>query len=111
MNTSPDLDALVAERARLKADADDATTRIKEIDNVLREQLTYGKHPHAGVTVSIEHNRRINEGRFRDAYPVDRHPDLWKVTVAPDLTKIRDVIAPADLDSFYDEGQPKVVVR
>lgn len=106
----PDFDALVAERTQLKAIADDAATRIKQIDDQLRD-LGYGTHPYAGVRVSIERNRRLDVDRFKTAYPVAEHSDLYKVTVDPDPTMIRALIAPADLDAFYNEGTPKVVVR
>ncbi|WAC65158.1 hypothetical protein OVA14_07090 [Agrococcus sp. SL85] len=106
----PDFDAIVAERTQLKAIADDAATRIKQIDDQLRD-LGYGSHPYAGVRVSIEHNRRLDADRFQRAYPPATHAALYKVTVAPDLTAIKEQIAPADLDAFYNEGTPKVVVR
>lgn len=111
MNTTGlDYDQLVAERTRLKATADDAAQRIKQIDDQLRD-LGYGTHQYAGVRVSIERNRRLDVARFRDAYPVDKHPELWKVTVDPDTAAVREHIAPADLDPFYNESTPKVVIR
>ena len=108
--TTPDYEALVAERTALKANADDALQRVKQIDDQLRD-LGYGPPPLAGVRVSIEHNRRLNASRLRDAYPVDKHPDLWKITVDPDTTAIKAAIAPNELDGFYDESTPKVVIR
>lgn len=104
-------DALVAERARLRADIDQATARVAEIDAAIRDHHDYGVREYAGLRVSVERNRRLNADRFRGAFPVDKHPDLWKVTVAPDTAAIKDRIAPHDLDAYYDEATPKVVVR
>jgi hypothetical protein len=113
MNTTPDVDfdALIAERATLKADIDAATARVKDIDQQIRDHHDYGTYEYAGLRVGIERNRRLDVARFRDAYPVDKHPELWKVTVDPDTAAVREHIAPADLDPFYNEGAPKVVVR
>ena len=109
--TVPDFDALTAERAALKAGIDQATDRVKEIDGLIRDHHGYGVYEYAGLRVGVERNRRLDADRFRNAYPIDRHPTFWKVTVTPDTAAIKDRIAPADLDPFYDEGQPIVRVR
>lgn len=110
--TTPDLnwDALVAERAALKATAEQAVARIKDIDAEL-VTLGYGTHPCAGLKVTIGHNRTLDRDAFTAAYPVKDHPALYKVTVTPDLDAVKQNIAPAALDAFYREGAPKVVVK
>lgn len=112
MNTTTiDWDALISERAALRADIDQATARVADIDNEIREHHTYGTTEYAGLRVTVSRNRRLDAERFRAAYPVDKHPDYWKIAVTPNTDVIKEHVAPADLDAYYTEGQPKIVVK
>ena len=57
----------------------------------------------------MQHNRRLNPGRFQQAFPVAQYPYLYKPAV--DTTAIKEHLAPKALDAFYDEGRPVVRVR
>lgn len=106
--TDIDLDAITAERAQLVALIDELTQRKNAIDDVYREHLVFGTHTLAGLRVSVQHNRRLDNAAIMQAYPVTACPELYKPTI--DTTAVKKYIAPVDLDAFYLDGTPKVVV-
>lgn len=96
-----ELAALQADKARLEA-------REKELKKILRD-LDYGSHEIAGVTVSVQPNRRIDPGLFEDRYPVAKWPQFWKPGV--NTTQVRKQLAPAEIEELSTEGEPRVVLK
>lgn len=98
----------VARRVELKETIDRLNQEVALIDDRLR-QHDYGNYDAGDWTLQLQHSRTLNGGRFAEAYPVTKFPELYKAV--PDTAAIKEHIAPVALDAFYDEGRPKVVVK
>lgn len=99
---------IVREYTTIRHDIDTLTARKKEIEKVLRD-LDFGNHQIAGVTIQIQHNRRIDPVLFAERYPVTKHPKLWKPGV--NTTEARKQLAPTEIDELSREGEAKVVLK
>lgn len=53
--------------------------------------------------------RRLDEARFRQAYPVEKYPELYKAP-APDSTAIKHELGGKVLDEFYGAPGPRQVI-
>lgn len=104
-----DHEQLVKEYVALDEQRAGINERMDAIKHELRT-LGTGSHPIAGVTVSISPNRRIDETRVANLYPISSHPELY--TAKPDTKKLRQELPAKVVDSLMtDVGEPRVSVR
>lgn len=102
------LETDVARKIEIKDQMERLQQELDAIDDRLREQ-GYGEHEAGAWNVLVQHNRRLNAGRFKDAFPVARYPHLYSPSV--NTAAIKEHLAPKDLEQYYDEGRPVVRVR
>lgn len=98
----------VRELASVQADKSRLEAREKELKKILRD-LGPGSHDIAGVTVSVQANRRIDPALFEDRYPVAQWPQFWKPGV--NTAQVRKQLAPAEIEALSTEGEPRVVLK
>lgn len=96
-------------RAELKAQIETLDFEVKLIENRLRESFDYGSHPVGDYRVRIDHNRRMDTSAIESTHPVERFPHLYKAVI--NTAAVKDYFAPVDLEKFYVEGAPKLVVQ
>lgn len=99
---------LVREYAALRDDLERITARKKEIEKALRD-LDYGSHDIAGVTIQIQHNRRLDPALLEDRYPVAKFPHFYRPSV--NTAQVRKQLAPAEIDELSKEGDKKVLLK
>lgn len=99
---------LVREHVNITAELEPLNARKKEIEKALRD-LDYGSYDLAGVTVSIQHNRRLDKAAFAKKYPVIKHPNFY--TTAPNSAEIRKALSPNEIDELSTDGEKKVVIK
>lgn len=98
----------VKELASVQADKQRLEAREKELKKILRD-LDQGSHEIAGITVSVQPNRRIDPGLFEDKYPVAQWPHFWEPKI--NTTQVRKQLAPAEIEALSTEGEPRVVLK
>jgi hypothetical protein len=101
-------DELTQERAALAATVAQLQERITQIDDLYREHLEFGVHEFGGLKVSVQHNRRLDTKKVTAAYPVAQRPELYRPAI--DTTELKRHIAAIELEAFYNESTPRVVV-
>jgi hypothetical protein len=106
--TSMEIEGLASEYLRLGAQLEQLRDRQQAISDRLRA-LSFGTHRAGTALVCVQRNRRLSAENVQAAYPVARFPHLYKATL--DLTALRKHVAVNDLDAFYVDGAPRVVVR
>ena len=99
---------MVARRVEISEQLEQLEQEKQLIDDRLRE-LGQGTHDAGDWSVSVRVNRRLDPKAFEEAYPVVSFPQLYRP--APNLDAIKENVAPAQLDKFYRDGKPSVVVR
>jgi len=99
---------LVARRVTLREDLEYIQSQLDQIDEEIRAR-GIGNHPAGEWTVSVSPNRRLDPKRIEASYPVAQHPELYKPAV--DTAAVKRHIAAIDLEDFYTEYQPRVVVK
>jgi hypothetical protein len=106
--TAAQIENLASEYLRLGAQLEQLRDRQQAITDRLRA-LSFGTHKAGSASVCVQRNRRLSAENVQVAYPVARFPHLYKATL--DLTALRKHVAANDLDAFYIDGAPRVVVR
>jgi hypothetical protein len=101
-------DELTQERAALAATVAQLQERIGQIDDLYREHLDFGVHQFGGLKVSVQHNRRLDTKAVQAAYPVAQRPELYRPAI--DTTELKRHVAAVELEGFYNESAPRVVV-
>lgn len=99
---------LIERRLALKADLEYIQAGIDEIDDHFRERGV-GTHAAGRWSVQVRSSRRLDARAVEAAYPVAQHPELYKPAI--DTTALKDHIAPVDLDQFYVDNRPSIVVK
>ena len=97
-------------------------TRIDEqIDNLtqarqvivvelLRIHPDDGKHDAGDIAVKVNRSRRLDLKAVESKYPRDQRPELYDDTPRVTTAKVREHIAPADLEPFLTESAASVKV-
>lgn len=99
---------LAARKVELKEQQERIVQELALIDDKFRE-LGLGNHDAGDWTVQVRTNRRINNAAVEQAFPVVQFPHFYKPAVNLDALKAN--LAPVELDKFYSDGTPIVVVR
>lgn len=101
------LEQLAAERAALLAQRDDITAAL-EANKAAILAATDGPDKYAAgpLTIEVTQASRLDLAAIAKAYPVNDHPQLYKLT--PDTKAVRHHIAEADLDAFTVHSAPSV---
>lgn len=102
------LEHLAERRAHLREQRDQIDTQLAEIDDQIRA-LGIGTHDAGEWTVQVQTNRRLNTSLLEQRYPVAQHPELYKPAI--NTAEVKKRIAAIDLEDFYTESAPKVLVR
>lgn len=102
-------EALVREWATLNDEAARIKARLDEIGKVLRHDLPLGSHEIAGLKVTLSRNATFDAAAFADAYPVAQHPYMYEAK--PATAAIKRHLAPAELERFQREGDPRLTIR
>lgn len=106
------------ETARLRAlaqeyvEINEAIEKLTERKALIAEEfrtLSLGNHDAGDWTVQVQPNRRLNAERFERDFPVAQYPHLWRPTI--DLAAVKENVASVQLDAYYDEGTPRVLVK
>ncbi|MFT4258021.1 hypothetical protein [Microbacterium sp.] len=99
---------LTARKVALAEQIDRLTQEKKQIDEKLAE-LGPGKHDAGEWTVTVSPNRRIDTARIEQRFPVAQYPHLYRPAV--DTAALKEYMAPIELNAFYIEGQPRILVK
>lgn len=99
------VDKLLAEAAQIKDQQAPGIARLAEIKKALVALMGYRTYGGA----SVQRNRSFAADKFMANYPPEVHPDLYKQV--PDIDKIKETLGTAAADSFYNEYDPKVVIK
>jgi hypothetical protein len=99
---------LVERRVTLKADLEFTQAQLEQIDDEIRTRGV-GTHEAGAWSVQVRPSRRLDAKAVEAAYPVAQNPELYKPAI--DTAAIKDHIAPKDLDQFYVENRPSIVVK
>lgn len=86
--------------------------RLEEEKSMIAEEfrsLGQGNHDAGDWTVVVQTNRRLSAERFERDFPVAAYPHLWRPAI--DLAAVKENVAAVQLDAYYDEGKPRVIVR
>jgi len=102
---------LATELADVQARIADLQEREKGLKAAIRD-LVPGPDAYAaaGLTVSVQPNRRFDPALFATRYPVTVRPDLYKLV--PDTSKVRAAVAPDEYATFMaPAGEDKVGLK
>lgn len=99
------VDVLLAEAAQIKDQQAPGNARLAEIKKALVGLMGFRTYNGA----SVQHNRSFNAEKFVANYPPEVHPDLYKQV--PDIEKIKEQLGTDAADAFYNEYDPKVVIK
>lgn len=99
------VDKLLAEAAQIKDQHAPGLARLAEIKKALVALMGYRTYNGA----SVQRNRSFNAEKFMANYPPEVHPDLYKQV--PDLDAIKAALGTDAADPFYNEYDPKVVIK
>ena len=102
---------LAARLADIQAAKADLEEQEKGIKAAIRD-LVPGPDAYAaaGLTVSVQPNRRFNPELFMALHPVTERPDLYKLV--PDTAKVRAAVAPDEYATFMaPAGEDKVGLK
>jgi hypothetical protein len=105
---SAEIESLASEYLRLGAQLERLRDRQQAIADRLRS-FSFGTHKAGSASVCVQRNSRLSAENVQAAYPVARFPHLYKATL--DLAALRTHVTANDLDAFYVDGAPRVVVR
>jgi hypothetical protein len=106
--TLPTLAEDVARRVALKERADHIAQEIALIDDRLRTH-DFGNHDAGEYQLQVQHNRRLDAAAIEARFPVAQYPHLYKPAV--NTAALKENFAPVELEKFYVEGAPKIMVR
>lgn len=106
-----ELEALALEDVKL---ADEAAAIAERRDTIRARLLQL--HPGTGTVQAGPYKvtvragaRRLDPAKVAEAYPVERHPELYRPAV--DTAAIKHHLAPAELERFQTQGRPTVVIQ
>lgn len=110
-------DATVELRAALAAalaDVQDRIAKLKDVETDLKAKIldtTEGPDSYTAgpLTVVVTQAMRIDPAEVKAKYPPDKHPELYDLV--PSTTKVRQHIAPADLEPLSKPAKPSVSLR
>lgn len=106
---SSDITQLVERYNALTQARENIDQQLDWIKSELRK-LGPGSHPAGAFTVTVSPNRRLDEAKVTELYPVVRYAHLY--VAKPDPKKIRAALAPNDVDALMSEvGAARVVVK
>lgn len=98
----------VARRVSVVAQIERLTEEKAAIDERLRQE-GLGVHDAGDWSVSISPNRRLDAERFTQRFPVAQYPHLYAPSI--NIKAVKEYMAPVELDQFYVEGAPRVLVK
>lgn len=99
---------LAAEHAAIGAHIEKLREKQERLRAEILNRLDFGTHPAGSLRVQIQHNRRLDPAKVQATYPVVSYPELYRPAL--DTAAVKRHIAPAELDTFYVEGAPKVII-
>ena len=99
------VDALLAEAAQIKDQQGPGLARLAEIKKALVALMGFRTYNGA----SVQHNRSFNPEKFAANYPPETNPQFYKQV--PDLDAIKAELGTAAADAYYNEYDPKVVIK
>jgi hypothetical protein len=101
------LEYLAAQIVTHQAAAAPHLEAIEALKEAIRAEVghTPGDHEAGNLKVNIQANNRLNPDKFREAYPPDKFPALYKQV--PNT----DALPPEVKRSFYTSGKAKVSVK
>ncbi|WP_425837038.1 hypothetical protein [Microbacterium sp. PA5] len=102
------LEELVERRVALKLDQEYIQVQLDTIDDQIREQ-GIGTHRAGAYTVQVRAGRRLDAKAVAEAYPVAQHPELYKPAI--DTASLKAHVAAVELDKFYVDNTPSVVIK
>lgn len=101
-------DELVERRVTLKADLEFIQAQLEQVDDEIRAR-GIGNHQAGEWSVQVRPSRRLDAKKIEEAYPVAKHPELYKPAI--DTAEVKRHIAAIDLENFYVESRPSVVIK
>ena len=102
------IEQLATEHADLADTIATATQRQKEIKAILAD-LGTGKHPAGPFTVQITVPQRFDAKAAEQAYPADKNPAFYALSL--DRKALEHALPPATVDLFKTDGTPTVTVK
>ena len=101
---------LAARLAQLQEAADLLAQQIDDVKAQIRDTVPGPDNYAAGpLTVQVQTNGRLDTKAIAAKYPPTQHPELYSQTV--DVRRVRQQLAPVDLEALTAYGTPKVVLR
>ncbi|MBD5787133.1 hypothetical protein IF650_13175 [Cellulosimicrobium terreum] len=103
------LEQLVLEDTKLAEDEERIKARRATIRAVLAKNLDPGTTDLADHKVIVSTPARLDSKALGDAFPVGRHPELYKPAL--DTTAVRHHLSPAVLEEYTRAGSTTVTIR
>lgn len=105
-----EIEALALEDVKL---ADEQTAIAERREQIKARLLAlhpgHGTIPAGPYKVTVRHGaRRLDPTKVAEAYPVTRHPELYKPTI--DTGAVKHHLSPAELEQYQTVGKPTVVI-
>lgn len=100
---------LAARLVTISEQIDRLTQEKQQIQDEIRERHPYGSTPAGDWEIQVQRNRRLDTARIEQRYPVAQYPHLYRPAV--NTAALKENLAPVELEQFYSEGTPKVLVR
>lgn len=102
-----ELDDIVSEYTLIKAQADSAAKRLKELREQILTRLPNGGEA-AGVKVTVTRPRTIDWAKVEQAFPAVAYPQIYG---ALDRDAVKQFVSPAVLDGYVTEGSPRMTIK
>ncbi|MBM9432367.1 hypothetical protein [Flaviflexus equikiangi] len=102
------IDDIVTEYTLIKAQADSATKRLKELREQILTRLPKGGDV-AGVKVSVTRPKSIDWVKVEQAFPAVAYPQIY--AQALDRDAVKQFVSPAVLDGYATEGSPRMTIK
>ena len=102
---------LVEQVTKLDVEIEERQTKRKQLVDAIAQLVDeVGTYAAGSAQVQVKYGgRKLDEARFREQYPVEKYPELYKAP-APDTTAVKHELGGKVLDTFYVAPGPRQVI-
>lgn len=102
-------ETLISRLIEIAADKKELEDEEKDLKAQLTHLLPVGKHELENATVTLSLNRKLNEQKFMENYPIAQFPTYYQAK--PDTKAIKADIGENEYHRYCTEGQPRITIK